>query len=188
MDNFSNALKTWFTNHASVSLRNLADAAELIPIDVGRVRSGEKAITFKALNKLLPAVEKLSSRSDARALLVAYLNDETPAEFSADVRVYAVDEQTGAVEKDIIAAMRDRWEARARSDATFAAWWLTADGYMHEADTDAVDERAKRHLQKEETEIALVAEEPGEIQQAMADMEAQIEGAGAKKKREKSAG
>lgn len=160
MDTFSNALKTWFGSNPTVSLRNLADAAELTPIDVGRVRAGEKPITFKALTKLLPAIEKLSTRAQARALLVAYLNDETPPDFSGDVRVYAIDETTGTVEKDIIATTRDRWETRARSDASFATWWLTTDGYMHEADTDAVDERAMKYQQERNSDLALVAEDP----------------------------
>ncbi|WP_395741065.1 hypothetical protein [Prosthecobacter sp.] len=162
MDSFSNALKTWFHNHSAISLRNLSNEAGLTPIDVSRVRAGEKQITLTALTKLLPAIEKLSTRTEARSLLVAYLHDETPPDYTGDVRVYAIDESTGAMEKDVIAHTRDRWEARARSDATFATWWLTADGYMHEADTDAVDERAIKYQQERNTEIALVAEEAPE--------------------------
>lgn len=185
MDTFPNALKTWFSSNPTVSLRNLADAAELTPIDVGRVRAGEKQITFKALTKLLPAIEKLSTRGHARSLLVAYLNDETPPDFTGDVRVYAVDETTGTVEKDIIATTRDRWDSRARSDATFASWWLTTDGYMHEADTDAVDKRAIEYQRQQEGDLALVAEEPAQdnitplpsthpVQKAMDDLAAQF--------------
>lgn len=158
---FTTALNLWFETHPEISQRAFSQESSIAGPDLSKIRLEKKAITFAALGKLLPAIEKLSDRSQARSLLVAYLNDETPPDYSADVRVYAVDEITGTVERDIIAAMRDRWDARARSDATFAAWWLTSDGYMHEADTDAVDARAMKYQRDQQTDdIALVAEDP----------------------------
>jgi hypothetical protein len=181
---FSSALQIW-SDTFTVSVRSLGQEADLASGEISNIRSGKKSITFESLCKLLPAIEKLSDRTHARSLLVAYLNDETPPDYTADVRVYAVDENTGTVEKDVIAHTRDRWEARARSDATFATWWLTADGYMHEADTDAVDERAMKYQQETSTDLALVAEEAPEdnvtplptkhpVQKAVDDINAQF--------------
>jgi hypothetical protein len=182
---FKTALNHWFEMKPTVSQMALSDESKVPGPDLSKFRSGKRHITFEALSKLLPAVEKLSSRLYARTLLVAYLNDETPADYTGDVRVYAVDENTGAVEKDIIATTRDRWESRARSDATFATWWLTTDGYMHEADTDAVDARAIQYQQEHHADLALVAEDPPQdtvitlptqhpVQKALDDITAQF--------------
>lgn len=141
MKTFSNCLKLWFEQYPSTSLRDLASEAEVTATDLSRIRAGDKDITIKALTKLLPAVQRLSTRSHARALLVAYLHDETPPDYEPDIRICAVDEDTGTIDLDAIAITRDRWEAKARSDAEFAKMWLTLDGYMHEPDASAVDTR-----------------------------------------------
>lgn len=150
MEAFSTALQLWFDQHTSTSLRDLASDADITPTDLSRVRTGDKDITLKALTKLLPAIERLSTRSHARALLVAYLHDETPAPYQPDIRIYAVDEDTGTLDRDDITIARDRWERKARADAEFAKMWLTLDGYMHEPSAIAVDARL--------ADIALLAE------------------------------
>ena len=148
MTAFPTALKVWFDQHSALSLRNVADEAHLTPTDLSRVRSGHKPITFDALSKLLPAIERLSERRDACNLLVAYLEDETPPDYQAAIRLYAIDEANGTVEKDIITIAAERWTKRARTDAEFAAMWLTLDGYMHEANAAAVDAKIEAELEK----------------------------------------
>jgi hypothetical protein len=137
---FINALDLWFDLHPSVSQRQLAIDADVPATDLSRIRAAKRSITLEALAKLLPAVERLSSRAHARTLLVAYLHDETPPAYEADVKIEAID-ATGSLQRDAIAIARDRWEAKARSDAEFAKMWLTMDGYMHEADSESVDAR-----------------------------------------------
>jgi len=156
MDAFIAALNTWFDTHSDVSQRTVALNASLPGPDLSKFRAGKRPITLDALTKLLPAIERLSDRSQARALLVAYLNDETPAEYQPDVRIYAVNEDTGTVDLDDIAITRDRWERKARTDSEFAKMWLMLDGYMHEPDAEAVD--ARLAARESESTIALLAE------------------------------
>jgi hypothetical protein len=141
MKTFIAALNTWFAGHPNISQRTLALSAGVPGPDLSKFRAGKRPITLDALTKLLPAVQRLSTRSHARALLVAYLHDETPPDYEPDIRICAVDEDTGTIDLDAIAITRDRWEAKARSDAEFAKMWLTLDGYMHEPDASAVDTR-----------------------------------------------
>lgn len=156
---FIHALDLWFDLHPSVSQRQLAIDADVPATDLSRIRAAKRSITLDALAKLLPAVERLSSRSHARTLLVAYLHDETPPTYKGDVQIQAIDATTGTLQRDAIAIARDRWEAKARSDAEFATMWLTMDGYMHEPDAHAVDARVAAYTS---TAIAtsLVMEEP----------------------------
>jgi hypothetical protein len=130
MKTFIAALNTWFAGHPNISQRTLALSAGVPGPDLSKFRAGKRPITLDALTKLLPAVQRLSTRSHARALLVAYLHDETPPDYEPDIRICAVDEDTGTIDLDAIAITRDRWEAKARSDAEFAKMWLTLDGYM----------------------------------------------------------
>jgi hypothetical protein len=150
MEAFTAALTTWFDGHSDVSQRALALTAGLPGPDLSKFRAGKRPITLDALTKLLPAIERLSTRSHARALLVAYLHDETPAPYQPDIRIYAVDEDTGTLDRDDITNARERWERKARADAEFAKMWLTLDGYMHEPSATAVDARL--------ADIALLAE------------------------------
>lgn len=157
MDAFKTAFSHWLDTH-SHSLRAVAIAADLANGELSRIRTGAKSITLDSLTKLLPAIERLSTRSHARALLVAYLHDETPQSYQPDIRIYAIDDTTGSLDRDDITIARDRWEAKARADAEFAKMWLTLDGYMHEPDAAAVDARLQ-HRQPE-SDIALLSEKP----------------------------
>jgi len=154
MKAFSNSLKTWFTLHSFNSLREVAAAADMPATDLSRVRSGDKDITRKALAKLLPAIEQLSSRREARSLLIAYLHDETPPEYQSSVLLQAIEEGTGEVDLDIIAQLGARWVRKARSNTNFAKMWLLQDGLMHEPDAEVVTARILNF----EKDIALVAE------------------------------
>jgi hypothetical protein len=150
MEAFITALNLWFTNHSDTSQRTVAMTAGIPGPDLSKFLGCKRPITLDALTKLLPAIERLSTRSHARALLVAYLHDETPAPYQPDIRIYAVDEDTGTLDRDDITIARDRWERKARADAEFAKMWLTLDGYMHEPSAIAVDARL--------SDIALLAE------------------------------
>ena len=158
MEAFIAALNTWFDTNPQTNQRTVAITADLPPPDLSKFRSGKRPITLDALTKLLPAIERLSTRSHARTLLVAYLHDETPATYQPDIRIHAIDDTTGSLDRDDITLARDRWEAKARTDAEFAKMWLTLDGYMHEPDAAAVDARLQ-HRQPE-SDIALLSEQP----------------------------
>jgi transcriptional regulator with XRE-family HTH domain len=145
MTEFAAALKTWVEHHPDLSINRLGTEAKVASSEMSRISRGEKQPTFETLCKLLPAVARLSSRSDARTLLVAYLREETPPEFRKDVRILAVDDKTGDVDNsDLLSLAAARWLRHSRSDPEFARMWLTMDGYMHEADSDAVDERVRQ--------------------------------------------
>lgn len=161
--NFRTALNTWFDQHSTVSQRQLSMDADVPGPDLSKFRSGKRSVTFDALSKLLPAIERLSTRSHARALLVAYLHDETPTAYEPDVRIYAIDDTSGTVDKDAITLACERFEKHARADADFARMWLTLDGYIHEPDAIQVDARTAAHTgpdhdAEEEPPIALLAE------------------------------
>ncbi len=160
MNTFSPAFSQWLDSHTH-SLRSVALEAGIANGELSRIRTGAKSITFDSLSRLLPAIGRLSTRSKARALLVAYLHDETPPAFEPDVRIYAVDETTGSVDKDAIKLACERFEKHAREDADFARMWLTLDGYIHEHDAHQVDARAAAHAgqsSSDESLIALLAE------------------------------
>lgn len=150
MEAFTAALNTWFDLYPDVSQRTLALTAGLPGPDLSKFRAGKRPITLDALTKLLPAIERISTRSHARAILVAYLRDETPAAYAPDILIYSINETTGNLDRDAITIARDRWESKARADADFAKMWLMLDGYMHESSAIAVDARL--------ADIALLAE------------------------------
>jgi len=162
MNTFSPAFSQWLDTH-SHSLRAVAIDAGIANGELSRIRTGAKNITFDSLTRLLPAIERLSTRSHARALLVAYLHDETPTAYEPDVRIYAIDDTSDTVDKDAITLACERFEKHARADADFARMWLTLDGYIHEPDAIQVDARTAAHTgpdhdAEEEPPIALLAE------------------------------
>lgn len=150
--NFRTALNSWLVQHPAVSQRQLAILSTVPSPDVSKFRNGKRPITFDALCKLLPAVEQFSSRTHARALLVAYLHDETPPDYEQDVRIIPLADTTGQIDRDPITQARDRWEGKARTDAEFARMWLSLDGYMHDP------ESSSRLSEHDAAEIALLAE------------------------------
>lgn len=158
MEAFIAALNTWFDTHSGVSQRALALTAGMPGPDLSKFRAGKRPITLDALSKLLPAIEHLSTRSHARALLVAYLQDETPVPYQPDIRIHAIHEDTGTIDRDDITIARDRWERKARTDSEFAKMWLTLDGYMHDPSASAVDARIAARSSPPESTIALLAE------------------------------
>ncbi|WP_395735217.1 hypothetical protein [Prosthecobacter sp.] len=154
---FKTALNSWFNQHPALSQRQVSLASEVPGPDLSKFRSGKRPITLDALTKLLPTITELSSRTHAKALLVAYLHDETPAAFAADVLIEPV-EAPGNVQQDPIIIARDRWEKRAREDVEFAKMWLTMDGYMHEKSAAAVDSKVAAFTTPENPLNTLVKE------------------------------
>lgn len=121
------------------------------------IRKGTRSITFDAIAKLLPAIEKHSSRTASVTLLIAYLTDETPPSHSDSITIQPIDE-SGQPIADEYRALSQRWEAKARLQPEFMAMWQGLDLYMHEPDAAAVDARLQ-HRQPA-TDIALLSEQP----------------------------
>jgi transcriptional regulator with XRE-family HTH domain/DNA-binding phage protein len=155
MPEFSAALTTWFDQHPDVTVRGFAREAGLASSLVSGIKSGSPP-TFETISKVLPTVSRLSSLSEARALLVAYLRDETPTDYKKHVRILHVDERSGEVDQsDPISQEAIRWERQARQDPEFARMWLTQGGYMFEADSAAVEERVRQFEAEQAASLGL---------------------------------
>lgn len=129
MSRFSTALTTWFTAR-KISLRDLSESAGLNNALMSLWKAGKRPITFEALGKLLPAIERHSTRTDALYLHVAYLLDEIVAGYEADLNVTAIDGATKAPRADTIQERASRWIKKARTDSEFEVMWNSLDGYM----------------------------------------------------------
>lgn len=130
MSRFTTALTTWFGMHKSVSLRTIADEAGVNHGLMSMWRAGKRPITFGALGKLLPAIERHSNRTEALTLHVAYLLDEIVTGYEADLSVTAIDSTTKIQRTDIIQERASRWIKKARTDSEFEVMWNSLDGYM----------------------------------------------------------
>lgn len=118
------------------------------------VRKGTRSITFEAISKLLPSIERQSSRPAAVTLLIAYLTDETPSTHADAISIQPIN-VAGKLSADTYSSLAQRWEAKARIDPEFMAMWQGMDLYMHTPET-----LIERH--NPETTIALLAEAPAE--------------------------
>ncbi len=151
-NHFASALQTWCNNHENVSLRTIALEAETS--NLSQYRAGTRSVTYDVIAKLLPVIERHSSRAAAVTLLIAYLTDETPATHADAVSIKPVD-TTGQPSVDSYSSLAHRWEAKARTDAEFMAMWQGMDLYMHTPEI-----LIERH--SSEKDIALLAETPAE--------------------------
>lgn len=148
LPHFAAALQTWTNNHPHISLRTIA--IEAGTSNLSQYRAGTRAVTFDVISKLLPAIERHSSRPAAVTLLIAYLTDETPASHATSIRIQPVD-PSGQTTPDTYARLSRAWEAKARTDPEFMAMWEGLDAYMHTPDTLA-------RTSHPESTIALLAE------------------------------
>lgn len=132
MSYFSTAFDRWLHAHRGCTLQNLSDASTVPSSNLSRLRAGLQPMTLKAMNKLLPALEARSTRDAARALLIAYLRDETPDAFAGDIEVRPVGStaQEDLPESDPLDLLALRWRERAEHDPGFAEMWTTLDGHM----------------------------------------------------------
>lgn len=131
MNRFSTALTTWFAHRTpALSLRGLALDADLADSVLHQYRSGKRPITFDALTKLLPAIERHSNRTEALTLHVAYLLEEVVKGYETDLRISAIDATTQAPSIDAIQERANRWAQKARTEHQFEAMWAGLDGYI----------------------------------------------------------
>jgi hypothetical protein len=98
---------------------------------------GKRPVSLDAMTKLLPTIERQSSRSAAATLLIAYLRDETPDSHADTVRIEAID-PAGQPQADTYQQLAARWEAVARTDPEFMGMWQGLDKYMHDPSAEAV--------------------------------------------------
>lgn len=144
---FASALQTWCKNHEHVSLRTIALEAETS--NLSQYRAGTRSVTLEVITKILPVIERHSTRAAAVTLLIAYLTDETPETHQDAIRIEPVD-AAGEPTADVYHALADRWERKARLEPDFMAMWQGMDAYMHTPE-DLLYARP-------ESDIALVAE------------------------------
>ena len=144
---FAAAFQTWCNNHDGISLRTLTLGADVA--NLSQYRAGTRAITYEVIAKLLPAIERHSSRAAAVTLLIAYLTDETPPSHAESIRIEPVD-AAGHLTADLYHDLAARWEAKARQDPDFMAMWQSLDSYMHSPERTTCARPA--------SEIALLAE------------------------------
>lgn len=153
MTHFNSALKTWFDNHPQHSARFISLACGINQSQLIQYRSGNRAITFDAISKLLPTIERYSDRASAVTLLIAYLRDETPATHANAVRIEAIDHK-GQPQADVYQKLARRWEEVARTDPDFMTMWQGLDSYMHTP--EAIVTRSDHA----DPQIALLSEAP----------------------------
>lgn len=127
---FKAAFITWLDTHPEISLRTLAQTSGVDTSMLSLIRKGTQEVTFKAITKLLPSIERHSSRAAAVTLLIAYLSDETPPSHQDSIRIEPID-LTGQPTADAYRALADRWERKARIEPDFMAMWQGMDAYMH---------------------------------------------------------
>jgi hypothetical protein len=156
MKRFVSAFNAWFTDHPQHSLRQISLAAGVDPSMLSMIRMGKRPVSFDAMTKLLPTIERQSSRSAAATLLIAYLRDETPDSHADTVRIEAID-PAGQPQADTYQQLAARWEAVARTDPEFMAMWQGLDKYMHDPSAEAVTGTTYPRPGPEPT-IALLAE------------------------------
>lgn len=148
MTHFVSAFQAWFESLGGyrrsgpqpcdrLSLRKLAESAGIPGPLLTNHYNGKRPITLDSLSKLLPAIEKASDRQAALTILIAYLKDETPPDYSAHIRIEAID-AAGQSARDIYSELSISWEERARSDPNFFAMWLAEDNYMHHPERIAI--------------------------------------------------
>lgn len=130
MNRFSTALQKWFQRDNPPSLLSLAKDAGLADSLVHQYRSGKRPITFESLTKLLPAIERHSSRTEALTLHVTYLLDEVVKDYESDLRISAIDATTQAPSIDSIQERANRWAQKARTEHQFESMWAGLDGYI----------------------------------------------------------
>jgi len=116
------------------------------------VRKGTRSITFDAIAKLLPAIERHSTRASAVTLLIAYLTDETPPSHKDSIRIEPINTH-GQPTADAYRSLAARWEQKARIEPDFMAMWQSVDSYMFNPDHISYPRPAH--------DIALLAETPG---------------------------
>jgi transcriptional regulator with XRE-family HTH domain len=133
VNHFQSAFTTWLNNHSSSTLRALSQESGVDSSMLSLIRKGTRQITFDAIAKLLPAIERHSSRAAAVTLLIAYLTDETPPSHSDSIRIEPVD-AAGHLTADLYHDLAARWEAKGRQDPDFMAMWQGLDSYMHSPD------------------------------------------------------
>lgn len=147
---FASALQTWFTNHP-LSVRQIE--LESGVKNLAQFRKGSRPVTFDAIAKLLPIIERHSSRAAAVTLLIAYLTDETPPSHADRIHIQPRS-TSGQPIADTYHELAERWEAKARLDSEFMAMWQGMDAYMHNPEIIIT-----RHTSAApESSIALLAE------------------------------
>lgn len=130
MTRFATALQTWFTSHKSTSIRGLSEVAGLTATALSNFRAGKHPITLDALSKLLPAIEKHGTRTEALTLHVAYLFDEVVAGYEQDLTITAIDPQTSTSRVDAIDLRARKWAKKSRLDADFESMWDSLDRFI----------------------------------------------------------
>lgn len=133
MNHFKSAFITWLNNHSGSSLRALSQESGVDASMLSLIRKGTRQISFDSIAKLVPAIERHSSRAAAVTLLIAYLTDETPPSHSDGIRIEPVD-GAGHLTADLYHDLAARWESKAREDLDFMAMWQGLDSYMHNPD------------------------------------------------------
>lgn len=162
MNRFAAALQTWFATNSNHSLRTLAREAGAAASLLAQWRAGNRPITFSGLAKLLPALERLSDRPQALAIHVAYLVDETVAEYQHEIHIAA--QPRPAASTDPVTALFQRWHEKAKNSASFAERCLALDSYF--TGTPAAPEvitterRPVRYGSSPGSQALKVAEEP----------------------------
>lgn len=132
---FATALQNWCNSHPRISLREISLSSDVSNLHL--YRKGERQITFEALKKLLPCIEKESTRLEAITLHLAYLADEVAPSYAADLRIEAVD-ASGQKQADIYDQIALHWAYRARTEPNFFAMWLGLDNFMHHPEREVV--------------------------------------------------
>jgi AcrR family transcriptional regulator len=138
MSRFAAAFRNWFTSHNGyrlrgpqpadrLSLRQLAETANIPSPLLTSYYHGKRPITFEGLTKLLPAIERHSSRTEAVSLHIAYLLDEVVAEYRADLSIATAEPRIAA---DAIARRAKHWEETARTNPDFEAMWAGLSYFM----------------------------------------------------------
>lgn len=176
---FASALTSWLDQHKDISLRTLEDASGVDNSLLSLVRRDKRPITLENLIKLIPAIEKASSRQEALSLIIAHLLDQTPPDYLADLLIEAKDAETGETSKDELSAMAEDWEGIARRNPRFRSVWAGLNAFMNHPeklraqDTDG-DEPANIEQLKHEPEGA-------DVQRAAARAAKQLKGSGSPK-------
>lgn len=126
---FKSALTSWLASHPEHSARSVSEAAEISQSVFIQYKNGGREITFEALCKLVPVIERMSNREAAVSLIIAYLFDKTPQTHAAHIKIESVDAE-GQPAPDAYRALAQAWEDRARREPGFFDMWQGMEFYM----------------------------------------------------------
>lgn len=149
MTRFATALAAWMdARHPSLSVRRLAELAQVNSGDLTRIRNGDKTITTSVAAKLLPAISEHFSYQEAEPLAIAYLEDKIPPGFADRITVTAGDSLTIVLNSGHFSAAL-RWiHQRGASDGEFAHWIMSLHRMMDPQAAAAWNEEDERASQQ----------------------------------------